>query len=97
MALGIHMININGELKPPCTQFEIAMDREMLIQSKDKPIPYLIMTFGIIFITLLFAIAIKIRHRRISIVMPLNQPRDLANLFLALLIILPLTNYAIKQ
>ena len=97
MALGIHMININGELKPPCTQFEIAMDQETLIQSKDKPIPYLIMTFGIIFITLLFVIAIKIRHRRISIVMPLNQPRDLANPFLVFFMILTLIDHTINQ
>ena len=91
------MIDINSELRPPCTQFEIEMDWETLIQSKDKPIPYLIMMLGIIFITLLFVIAIKIRHQRISIVMPLNQPKDLTNLFLAFLIILPLTNYTIKQ
>ena len=91
------MIDINSELRPPCTQFEIEMDWETLIQSKDKPIPYLIMMLGIIFITLLLSIAIKIRHQRISIVMPLNQPRDLTNLFLAFLIILPLTNYTIKQ
>ena len=97
MALGIHMIDINNELKQPCTQFEILMDWETLIQSKDKPIPYLIMMLGIIFITLLFVIAIKIRHQRVSIVMPLNQPKDLTNLFLAFLIILPLTNYTIKQ
>ena len=97
MAFGIYMIDINTELRPPCTQFEIEMGWETLIQSKDKPAPYLIMMFGIIFTTLLFVIAIKIRHQGISLVMPLNQPRDLANLFLALLIILPLTNYAIKQ
>ena len=96
MAFGIHMIN-KREKRPPCTQFEIEMDWQTLIQSKDKPIPYLIMMLGIIFITLLFVIAIKIRHQRISIVMPLNQPKDLTNLFLAFLIILPLTNYAIKQ
>ena len=97
MAFGIHMININGELKPPCTQFEIATDRETLIQSKDKPIPYLIMTFGIIFITLLFAIAIKIHQRRVSIVMPLNQPRDLANPFIAFFMILTLIDHTINQ
>ena len=97
MSFGIIMIDINSELQPPCTQFVIAKDWETLIQSKDKPAPYLIMMFGIIFTTLLFVIAIKIRHQGISLVMPLNQPRDLANLFLALLIILPLTNYAIKQ
>ena len=91
------MIDINSELRPPCTQFEIEMDWETLLQSKDKPIPYLIMMLGIIFITLLFVIAIKIRHQRISLVMPLNQPKDLTNLFLAFLIILPLTNYTIKQ
>ena len=97
MTFGIYMIDINSELRPPCTQFEIEMDWQTLIQSKDKPIPYLIMMLGIIFITLLFVIAIKIRHQRISIVMPLNQPKDLTNLFLAFLIILPLTNYTIKQ
>ena len=97
MTFGIYMIDINSELRPPCTQFEIEMDWETLIQSKDKPIPYLIMMLGIIFITLLFVIAIKIRHQRISLVMPLNQPKDLTNLFLAFLIILPLTNYTIKQ
>ena len=97
MTFGIYMIDINNELRPPCTQFEIEMDWETLLQSKDKPIPYLIMMLGIIFITLLFVIAIKIRHQRISLVMPLNQPKDLTNLFLAFLIILPLTNYTIKQ
>ena len=97
MTFGIYMIDINSELRPPCTQFEIEMDWETLLQSKDKPIPYLIMMLGIIFITLLFVIAIKIRHQRISLVMPLNQPKDLTNLFLAFLIILPLTNYTIKQ
>ena len=97
MAFGIHMIDINNELKPPCTQFEIAMDWEMLIQSKDKPIPYLIMTFGIIFITLLLAIAIKIRHQKISIVMPFNQPRDLANPCLAFFMILTLIDHTINK
>ena len=97
MAFGIHMININGELKPPCTQFEIATDRETLIQSKDKPIPYLIMTFAIIFITILLAIAIKISHRKTSIVMPLNQPRDLANPFIAFFMILTLIDHTINQ
>ena len=99
MAFGIHMIDTNGKQRPPCTQLEIEMDWETLIRPKDKQfrIPYLILIFGIIFTTLLFVIAIKIRHQGISLVMPLNQPRDLANLFLALLIILPLTNYAIKQ
>ena len=91
------MININGELKPPCPQFEIVMDRERLIHSKDKPLAYLIMTFGIIFMTLLFAVAIKICLRRISIVMPLNQPKDLANPFIAFFMILILIDHIINQ
>ena len=53
MALGIHMIDINKEQRPPCTQFQIELDWETLIQSKDKPEPYLILRFGIIFATLL--------------------------------------------
>ena len=81
MAFGIYML-VNSGLRPPCTQFETEMDWEMLIQAKDKPKPYLIMVFGIMFITLMFVIGIKIRHQRISIVMPLNQPRDLESLFL---------------
>ena len=97
MSFGINMIDINSELQPPCTQFVIAKDWETLIQSKDKPTPYPIMLLGIIFITLLFVIAIKICHQRITIVMPLNQPRDLANLFLAFFMILGLIAYTIKQ
>ena len=97
MTFGIYMIDINSELRPPCTQFEIEMDWETLLQSKDKPIPYLIMMLGIIFITLLFAIAIKIHQRRVSIVMPLNQPRDLANPFIAFFMILTLIDHTINQ
>ena len=97
MSWGGIMIDVNSDFQPPCTQFEIAKHWETLIQSKDKPTPYLIMMLGIIFITLLFVIAIKIRHQRISIVMPLNQPRDLANLFLAFFMILGLIDYTIKQ
>ena len=36
MAFGIHMV-VNSEQGPPCTQFEIEMDWESLIRSKDKP------------------------------------------------------------
>ena len=97
MAFGIYMTDINSALRPPCTQFEIEMDWETLIQSKDKPTPYLIMMLGITFITLMFVIAIKIPHQRISIVMPLNQPRVLANLFLPFFIILWLIDYTITQ
>ena len=97
MAFGIHMIDINSEQRPPCTQFEIELDWETLIKSNYKPEPYLILRFGIIFTTLLFVIAIKIRRQRISIVMPLNQPRDLANLFLVFFMILGLIDYTIKQ
>ena len=98
MAFGIHMIDINSEQRPPCTQFEIELNWETLIQSKDKPEPYLIMTFGIIFITLLLAIAIQICHQKISIVMPFNQPRDLANIFLAaFFMIVILIDYTIKN
>ena len=98
MALGIHMIDINKEQRPPCTQFQIELDWETLIQSKDKPEPYLILRFGIIFAILLFVVTIKIRRRGISIVMPLNQPRDLANNFLAgCFMISLLLTYVIKQ
>ena len=98
MAFGINMIDINGKQRPPCTQFEIEMDWETLIRPKDKPIPYLILIFGIIFTTLVFVIAVKIRRNRISIVMPLNQPRDLANNFLAgCFMISLLLTYVIKQ
>ena len=97
MAFGIHMVN-KSEKRPPCTQFEIEMDWESLIRPKDKPIPYLILIFGIIFTTLVFVIAVKIRRDRISIVMPLNQPRDLANNFLAgCFMISLLLTYVIKQ
>ena len=77
------MIDINSDFQPPCIQSEIAKHWETLIQSKDKPTPYLIMLVGIIFITILFVIAIKICQQRISIVMPLHQPRDFASIFLA--------------
>ena len=96
MAFGIYML-VNSGLRPPCTQFETEMDWETLIQSKDKPKPYQFLMLGIMFITLIFVIAIKIRHQRISIVMPLNQPRDLANLFLAFFMILGLIAFTIKQ
>ena len=100
MAFGIHMIDTNGKQRPPCTQFEIEMDWETLIRPKDKQfrIPYLILIFGIIFTTLVFVFAVKIRRNRISIVMPLNQPRDLANNFLAgCFMISLLLFYVIKQ
>ena len=98
MAFGIHMIDINSEQRPPCTQFEIELDWKTLIQSKDKPEPYLILRFGIIFAILLFVIAVKIRRQRNSIVMPLNQPRDLANIFLAtFFMIIILIDYTIKN
>ena len=97
MAFGIHMIDINSEQRSPCTQFDIELDWETLIQSKDKPEPYLILRFGIIFTTLLFVIAIKICHQRITIVMPLHQPRDLANLCLGFFMILALIDRIINQ
>ena len=98
MAFGINMIDINGKQRPPCTRFEIEMDWETLIRPKDKPMPYLILGFGIIFTTLVFVIAVKIRRDRISIVMPLNQPRDLASIFLACcFMIYLLLSYVIKQ
>ena len=91
------MIDINSDFQPPCTQFEIAKHWETLIQSKDKPTPYLIMLVGIIFITILFVIAIKICQQRVSIVMPLHQPRDLANLCLGFFMILALIDRIINQ
>ena len=98
MAFGIHMIDINSEQRLPCTQVDIELDWETLIQSKDKPEPYLILRFGIIFTTLLFVIAIKIQRQRISIVMPLNQPRDSANTFLiGFFMIVCLLYYIIKH
>ena len=98
MAFGINMIDINGKQRPPCTQFEIELDWETLIRPKDNPIPYLILVFSIVFTTLVFVIAVKIRRKRISIVMPLNQPRDLASNFLAgYSMILLLLSYIIKQ
>ena len=96
MAFGIHMVN-KSEKRPPCTQFEIEMDWESLIRPKDKPIPYLILIFGIIFTTLVFVIAVKIRRDRISIVMPLNQPRDLANPCLSFFMILTLIDHTINK
>ena len=98
MSFGVNMLDINNEQQPTCTQFEIEMDWETLIQPKDKPIPYQILFFGIIFSTLVFVIAVKISRKRISIVMPLNQPRDLASNFLAgYLMILFTLSYIIKQ
>ena len=98
MAFGINMIDINGKQRPPCTRFEIEMDWETLIRPKDHPIPYLILGFGIVFTTLVFVIAVKISRKRISIVMPLNQPRDLASIFLAgCFMIYLLLSYVIKQ
>ena len=100
MAFGIHMIDINGKQRPPCTQFEIEMDWETLIRPKDKQfrIPYLILIFGIIFTTLGFVIAVKIRRKTISIVMPLNQPRDFASIFLlGYFMIILLISYIIKH
>ena len=92
------MIDINSEQRSPCTQFDNELDWETLIQSKDKPEPYLILRFGIIFTTLLFIIAIKIHRQRISIVMPLNQPRDFANNFLVgFFMIVCLLHYIIKH
>ena len=92
------MIDINGKQRPPCTRFEIEMDWETLIRPKDKPMPYLILGFGIIFTTWVFVIAVKISRKRISIVMPLNQPRDLASIFLAGCFMISLSlSYVIKQ
>ena len=98
MTFGIHMIDINSEIQPPCTQFETEMDWKTLIQPKDKPTPYLILIYSIICTTFVFVIAVKIRYERISIVMPLNQPRDLASIFLAgCFMISLLLSYVIKQ
>ena len=98
MALGIHMIDINSEQRPPCTQFEIEVDWETLIGPKDKPRPYQILIFALIFTTLVFVIAVKIRRKRISIVMPLNQPRDFASIFLfGYYMIILLISYIIKH
>ena len=98
MAFGIFMIDINNEQRPPCTQFEIEMDWETLIQPKDKPIPYLILIHGIIYTILVFAIVVKSHRKRISIVIPLNQPRDLASIFLAgYFMIVTLLYYIIKH
>ena len=98
MAFGIHMIDINNDQRSPCTQFKIELDWNALIQSKDKPTPYVILMFGIYITTLLFVIDSKICRKKISIVMPLNQPRDLANTFLAgSLMIVCMAYYIIKQ
>ena len=98
ISFGVHMLDINSEQQPTCTQFEIEMDWETLIQSKDKPIPYQILLFGIIFSTLVFVIAVKVRRKKISLVMPLNQPRDFASIFLAgYFMILWLLLYIIKH
>ena len=82
MTFGIYMIDVNSELRPPCAQFEMEMDWETLIQSKDKPIPYQILFLIILCIMFVLVIAVEIRRKRISIVMPLNQPRDMANIYL---------------
>ena len=98
MALGIHMIDINSEQRPPCTQFEIEVDWETLIGPKDNARPYQILIFGFIFTTLGFVIAVKIRRKTISIVMPLNQPRDFASIFLfGYYMIILLISYIIKH
>ena len=76
------MIDIDDIQLPPCIQFETEMDWETLISPDDRPIPYLILFLCIIFSTLVFVIAVKIRLNQISIVMPLNQPRDLESTFL---------------
>ena len=92
------MLDINNEQQPTCTQFEIEMDWETLIQPKDKPIPYKILIFGTTVTTLVFVIAVKIRLNRISIVMPLHQPRDFASIFLAgYFMIILLLIFTIKQ
>ena len=68
---------------PPCVQFETEMAWESLVQlSKERPRPFLIFYIGTIFTTFVLVIAVKIRRKRISLVMPLNQPRDLESLFL---------------
>ena len=98
MAFGIHMIDINNDQRSTCTQFKIELDWDTLIQSKDKPTPYLILMFGIYITTLLFVIATNIRRKSISIVVPLHQPRDLANIFLAgSFMIVCMASYIIKQ
>ena len=98
MSFGVNMLDINNEQQPTCTQFEIEMDWETLIQAKDKPIPYQILFFGIIFSTLVFVIAVKIRRKRISFVTQLDQPRDFASIFLAgYFMILLLLMYIIKH
>ena len=76
MAFGINMIDINGKQRPPCTQFEIELDWETLIRPKDKPIPYLILIFGIIFTTLLFVIAVKIRRTHLSTAVAWREKKD---------------------
>ena len=92
------MIDIDDIQLPPCIQFETEMDWETLISPKDRPIPYLILFLCITFSTLVFVIAVKIRRNRISIVMPLNQPRDLESIFLAgYYMIILLTSYFIKH
>ena len=92
------MIDINREHQPPCTQFEIKVDWETIIQPKDKPMPYLILILGIIFTTLVFVITVNICQNRISIVMPLNQPRDLESAFLVgYYMSIIIISYIIKQ
>ena len=92
------MIDIDDIQIPPCIQFETEMDWETLISPDERPIPYLILFLCITFSTLVFVIAVKIRRNRISIVMPLNQPRDLESIFLAgYYMIILLTSYFIKH
>ena len=98
MSFGVNMLDINNEQQPTCTQFKIEMDWETLIQPKDKPIPYQILFFGIIFSTLVFVIAVKIRRKKISFVTQLDQPKDFASIFLAgYFMILLLLMYIIKH
>ena len=92
------MIDIDDKQLPPCIQVETEMDWETLILPDDKPIPYLILFLCITLSTLVFVFAVKIRLNQISIVMPLNQPRDLESIFLVgYYMIILLISYIIKH
>ena len=93
------MIDTDSTQLPPCIQFETEMAWESLVLlSKERPRPYLIFYIGTIFATLFFVIAVKIRLKKISLVMPLNQPRDLESLFfIAYLMIIILIIYILKH
>ena len=64
----------------PCTPDYQEINWEKLYYSKNIPTPFKSLRTGLTLLTLLLVIVVQIGRKRISLVVPLNQPKDLQSI-----------------